>query len=76
MCRKNSNPVELAIARKPDVIIVGKDGGQKDFFLTSPLWRSAKAVKEKRVHEMDFDLLVRPGPRLADGLLKLARIVR
>ncbi|MDO8586561.1 MAG: ABC transporter substrate-binding protein [Armatimonadota bacterium] len=72
----NQYPVELAVSRQPDVIIVGTTGGQKEFFLTSPIWRSAKAVKQKRVYEMDFDLLVRPGPRLADGLLKLSRIVR
>ncbi|MDO8682000.1 MAG: ABC transporter substrate-binding protein [Armatimonadota bacterium] len=70
----NQFPVERAISRNPDIIIVGKD--QKEFFLTSPVWRGARAVKEKRVYEMDHNLLVRPGPRLADGLLKLAGLLR
>jgi iron complex transport system substrate-binding protein len=70
----NEYPVELAVSHKPDVIIAGKREGK--FFLTSPLWRNATAVRNKRVYEMDFDLLVRPGPRLADGLLRLSEVLR
>jgi len=70
----NQYPVESAVSRKPDVIIAGK--GESKFFLTSPLWRGTAAVRNKRVYEMDFDLLVRPGPRLADGLLKLSDLLR
>lgn len=70
----NQYPVELAISHNPDVIIAGKN--ESKFFLTSPLWRSATAVKNKRVYEMDFDLLVRPGPRLADGLMRLSDILK
>lgn len=70
----NQFPVESAIARKPDVIIAGK--GESKFFLNSPLWRGTAAVRNKRVYEVDFDLLVRPGPRLAVGLLKLSELLR
>jgi len=70
----NQFPVERAIARKPDAIIVDK--GQGRFFQTSPVWRKTKAVREGRVYEMDFDLLVRPGPRLAEGLLELSEKLR
>lgn len=70
----NEYPVELAVSHKPDVIIAGKK--ESRFFLTSPLWRNAPAVRNKRVYEMDFDLLVRPGPRLADGLMKLEDVLK
>jgi len=70
----NQFPVEKAIARRPDVLIVGK--GEKRFFLDSPIWRDTKAVRDNRVYDMDFDLLVRPGPRLAEGLTKLAAVLR
>ena len=70
----NEYPVELAISHNPDVIIAGKKEGK--FFLTSPVWVGVNAVRNKRVYEMDFDLLVRPGPRLADGLLKLSEILK
>lgn len=65
---------ELAISRNPDVIIVGL---KQDihFFLTDPTWKMTSAAKNKRVYMIDNDLLVRPGPRLADGLEKLAKVL-
>jgi iron complex transport system substrate-binding protein len=62
---------ELAIARNPDVIIVGMKS-DVDYFLKSPEWRNTKAVKAKRVYFVNNDLLVRPCPRLVAGLKELA----
>jgi len=70
----NQFPVERAIARKPQAIIVDKGLGR--FFRTSPVWRNTKVVRDGCVYEMDFDLLVRPGPRLAEGLLELSKKLR
>ena len=64
---------EVAVSRDPDVIVVRK-GGAKEI-LDSPLWKRTSAVRNRGVHEMDMDLLVRPGPRLAQGIRDLARIV-
>jgi iron complex transport system substrate-binding protein len=63
---------ELAIKRNPDVIVVGIES-DVDYFLKSPEWRKAKAVMSRRVHFINNDLLVRPGPRLTAGLTELAR---
>lgn len=62
---------ELAIGRNPDVIIVGLKS-DASYFLSSPAWRNASAVRDKRVWVIDNDLLVRPGPRLSEGLKELA----
>ena len=70
----NQFPVERAIARKPEAIIVDKGLGR--FFWTSPVWRKTKVVRDGCVYEMDFDLLVRPGPRLAEGLVELSKKLR
>lgn len=61
---------ELAVSRNPDVIITGQE---KDlhYFLADPAWKQTPAVKHRRVYVIDNDLLVRPCPRLADGLVKL-----
>lgn len=65
---------ELAISRNPDAIIVGMKQDAK-FFLTDPAWKTTPAARHKHVYLIDNDLLVRPGPRLADGLAKLAKML-
>lgn len=62
---------ELAISRNPDVIITGVKS-DLEYFLRSKEWRSTNAVKHRRVYLVDSDVLVRAGPRLADGLEVLA----
>ncbi|MCX6344222.1 MAG: cobalamin-binding protein [Armatimonadetes bacterium] len=63
---------ELAISRNPDVIIVGARA-DKDFFLTSPAWKTTRASKTGHVVVINPDLLVRPGPRLAEGLKAIVK---
>lgn len=72
--RFNTFPVERALARDPEVIIVGRDN-ERDFFLNSPVWKNTSAVRSGRVVVINPDLLVRPGPRLTEGLEKLAEAV-
>lgn len=65
---------EVAVSRDPDVIIV-RNGGAKGI-LDSPIWKRTSAVRDGRLHEFDMNLLVRPGPRLAQGIRNLARALR
>ena len=67
----NTFSKELAVSRNPDVIVTGVTS-DADYFLKSPLWRHTNAVKHKRVHVIESELVVRPGPRLTTGLKRLA----
>jgi iron complex transport system substrate-binding protein len=66
--------VERLLARAPAVIIIGAHDGSPS---PAPLLRfsSLPAVRERRVHQLDADLLFRPGPRLVDGIEALARVL-
>lgn len=66
---------ELAISRNPDIIITGQRS-DIDFFSKAPEWRNVSAVRNKRIHVIDSDLLFRAGPRLAQGLRELASRIR
>ena len=70
----NQFSAEAAVWRNPDVI-VGTYKGDRQVF-TRGLWKDTKAARSGRVYEADPDLLVRAGPRLADGLLALARLIQ
>lgn len=63
---------EAAISRNPDIIIV-RSKGERDFFLKSPVWKNTNAAKHGHVVIINNDLLVRPGPRLVDGLKAIAK---
>lgn len=66
--------LETAVARNPDVIIVGLIS-DADYFLKNPAWKNTNAVKNNRVYIINNDLLVRSGPRLAQGLKALVERV-
>lgn len=70
----NTFSKELAVTRSPDVILVGLKT-DADYFLKNPAWKNTPAAKHKRVYVIDNDLIMRAGPRLADGLKTLARTV-
>lgn len=63
---------EVAISRNPDIIITGLKS-DIEYFGKSPEWRSTKAVKNKRIYYVNSDILLRAGPRLADGLTDITR---
>ncbi|MCE5200631.1 MAG: ABC transporter substrate-binding protein [Armatimonadota bacterium] len=65
---------ELAITRNPDIIIVGSKT-DANFFLNSVGWKDTNAARHKHVYVLDNDLIVRPAPRLAEGLHKLAGLL-
>lgn len=60
---------EQVIARDPEVIIL--TNYNRDDVLKRPAWAELSAVQQKRVYEIDPDLLVRAAPRLVDGLAAL-----
>jgi len=71
--RPGFNPfsTETAIARNPELIIVTRPE-ERAFFEGSALWQRTQAVHDGRVVVIDPALLLRPGPRLVQGLERLA----
>lgn len=69
----NQFSAEAAAWRNPDVIIGTTKGDRRVF--TTGLWKDTKAAQTGRVYEANPDLLVRPGPRLADGILAIAELI-
>jgi iron complex transport system substrate-binding protein len=67
-----SYSLERLIQEDPDLILMNR--GMKDAFISTPLYRDLRAVKEGRVFEVDENIIVRQGPRLIDGLELLHRL--
>ncbi|MEM2964667.1 MAG: cobalamin-binding protein [Candidatus Bathyarchaeia archaeon] len=68
------NP-EAVLELNPDVIIIpiGYMGGEfKPSLEGRPGWNALSAVKNGRIYEVDEDLLLRPGPRIVEGLWQIA----
>jgi iron complex transport system substrate-binding protein len=66
--------LERLLARAPEVILVGSHGAAP---VLEPILAQASlpAVRQKRVHRIDGDLVFRPGPRLVDGVEQLAKLI-
>lgn len=67
------NP-EFIVRANPDVIMIGNRSMQEA--VTYPGWNAMKAVQENRVCAFDSaeaDVLVRPGPRMAEAARLMAR---
>ncbi len=69
--------MEAALARNPEVIILASHGSEKSPLVRSKWERFSQvpAVAAGRLHTMDGNLMHRYGPRMVDGLEKLARLV-
>lgn len=67
---------EEALARAPEVVVLGRHGAASvaDRLEQWPFLRLLPAVRQGRVYHVDGDLLHRPGPRLVEGLRRLAAI--
>jgi len=76
--------LEEFLMTNPDIIIVsgggGVDSSGKDVileeFMTNPQYASLSAVKNKDVHAVDANIISRPGPRIADAVEEVTRIIR
>jgi iron complex transport system substrate-binding protein len=67
--------LEKLVAYNPEIVICSKYFHNKALLQQATGYRDLAAVKTGRLYEIDNNLLDRQGPRLADGLLALARII-
>lgn len=69
-------PDEYVVAKAPQVIIEAGMGSERGGPTRN--WRDLKsipAVKEQRVYSYRSDKILRPGPRIGDGLEEIARLI-
>lgn len=68
---------EWVLTQAPDVIVVlaGTDYRVGDLSAAQPAWAEVPALQREAVCGLDPDLIVRPGPRLADGIDALAACI-
>ncbi len=70
---------EVILEEDPDVIIVAShgppDGTAADSLRQRPGWSAVQAVRNDRVHEIDGDIISRPGPRIIEALEQLAELL-
>ncbi|MDX1546645.1 MAG: helical backbone metal receptor [Rhodothermales bacterium] len=68
---------EFVLTAQPEVIVVavGPDYDAARLLRLHPTWDVVPAVRAGRVHGIDPDLVLRPGPRLVDGVKALARLL-
>lgn len=70
--------LEQLVSQNPDIIVLGSAtfGGQTPALVAArPGWQNIKAVKNHAVYTFDDNLVSRPGPRVVDGLEKLAALI-
>jgi iron complex transport system substrate-binding protein len=67
--------LEKVMENDPDIIICSKYFNTKEGLMKENGYKDLRAVKNGNVFEIDNNLLDRQGPRMADGLLELARVI-
>lgn len=67
--------LEQLIARQPEVMIYAHGAETVDAISNRPGWESIPAVSEGRIHLIDGDLVLRPGPRIIKGVIELSKIL-
>lgn len=67
--------LERIVKNDPDIIICSKYFETKNGIMNTPGYKDLRAVKEGKLIEIDNNLLDRQGPRLAQGLEELAKII-
>lgn len=68
--------VEEVVRRNPAVILGPDTHGDKldpERIAQRPGWEQIDAVRNRRIHLLDGDIVSRPGPRLAEGVEAIAR---
>ncbi|QDY20736.1 ABC transporter substrate-binding protein [Clostridium botulinum] len=66
---------EKIVENKPEMIILSDKFNTKKNFLTADKYEELPASKANKVYEIDDNMLLRQGPRQADGLEALAKII-
>lgn len=67
--------LESLIQNDPEYIIISKNYGMKDEFIATEGYKELSAVKNNKVFEIDDNLVNRQGPRIAEGVEVLAKIL-
>lgn len=67
--------VEYVIRISPDIVIDSSMGDESTADLSFYRGLSLRAAKEGKLYAIRLDEILRPGPRLAEGLVKLARTI-
>lgn len=67
--------LEKIVEKDPDVLICSKYFDTKAGIEAANGYKDLSAVKEGKLFEIDNNMLDRQGPRLADGLVDLAKII-
>ncbi|MGE5630669.1 MAG: helical backbone metal receptor [Caulobacteraceae bacterium] len=67
--------LEKIIENDPEYIVVSKYSGMKEQFIATDGYKELSAVKNNKVIEVDDNLIKRQGPRSADGVEALAKIL-
>ncbi len=70
--------LEEVVARPPDVILLGsEDPASEDWkrLRRLPAWQDIRAVREGAVWPVDANMMHRPGPRVAEAVEILARLL-
>lgn len=70
-----SYSLEKLVEKNPEIIVVTAREGEKEKFMKANGYKDLTAVKEDKVYTIDENLLTRQGPRLAEGLEELAKII-
>lgn len=70
-----SYSLEKLVEKNPDILVCSKFNNSKKGIQSENGYKDLRAVKEGKLYEIDNNLLDRQGPRLADGLYELAKIV-
>jgi iron complex transport system substrate-binding protein len=65
--------IEDVVRRDPDVVFAGPESGAR--MKAAPAWRALRAVREGRVLIIDTMLVGRPGVRLGEAAVSLARLL-
>lgn len=68
---------EELLIQNPEIILLGDAayGTTADQVKTRAGWNAIKAVNEGKIFAFDDNLVSRPGPRLVDGLVEMAKII-
>ncbi|HEY3532081.1 MAG TPA: cobalamin-binding protein, partial [Casimicrobiaceae bacterium] len=68
--------IESVLAANPQVIVAGTDDARPPaWFGAWTRWSALDAVRQHHLYTVDANLLHRPGPRFADGLAQLCRVL-
>ena len=65
--------IEDVVRRDPDVVLAGPESAAR--MRSAPAWRALRAVRDGRVLVVDTTLVGRPGVRLGEAAVSLARLL-